>query len=55
MTTIELAGLEVFGYHSANDDERRDGQRLHVLAHVVRAQDRRAAVVGRHRRADRRV
>ena len=28
MTTIELAGLEVFGYHGANEDERRDGQRL---------------------------
>jgi 7,8-dihydroneopterin aldolase/epimerase/oxygenase len=28
MTTIELAGLEVFGYHGVNDDERRDGQRF---------------------------
>ena len=28
MTTIELAGLEVFGYHGVNEDERRDGQRL---------------------------
>jgi dihydroneopterin aldolase len=28
MKTIELAGLEVFGYHGANEDERRDGQRL---------------------------
>ena len=28
MTTIELAGLEVFGYHGANADERRDGQRF---------------------------
>ena len=28
MTTIELAGLEVFGYHGANEDERRDGQRF---------------------------
>jgi 7,8-dihydroneopterin aldolase/epimerase/oxygenase len=27
MTTIELAGLEVFGYHGVNEDERRDGQR----------------------------
>ena len=28
MTTIELAGLEVFGYHGANEQERRDGQRF---------------------------
>ena len=28
MTAIELAGLEVFGYHGANEDERRDGQRF---------------------------
>ena len=28
MTTVELAGLEVFGYHGANPDERRDGQRF---------------------------
>jgi dihydroneopterin aldolase len=28
MTTIELVGLEVFGYHGANEDERRDGQRF---------------------------
>ena len=28
MTTIELAGLEVFGFHGANEDERRDGQRF---------------------------
>jgi 7,8-dihydroneopterin aldolase/epimerase/oxygenase len=28
MTTIELAGLEVFGYHGENEDERRDGQRF---------------------------
>jgi 7,8-dihydroneopterin aldolase/epimerase/oxygenase len=28
VTTIELAGLEVFGYHGANEDERRDGQRF---------------------------
>ena len=28
MTTIELAGLEIFGYHGVNEDERRDGQRL---------------------------
>jgi dihydroneopterin aldolase len=28
MTTIELAGLEVFGYHGVHDDERRDGQRF---------------------------
>jgi 7,8-dihydroneopterin aldolase/epimerase/oxygenase len=28
MTTIELAGLEVFGHHGAGEDERRDGQRF---------------------------
>jgi 7,8-dihydroneopterin aldolase/epimerase/oxygenase len=28
MMTIELAGLEVFGYHGVNEDERRDGQRF---------------------------
>jgi 7,8-dihydroneopterin aldolase/epimerase/oxygenase len=28
MTTIELAGLEAFGYHGANEDERRDGQQF---------------------------
>ena len=28
MTTIELAGLEVFGYHGVGEDERRDGQRF---------------------------
>jgi dihydroneopterin aldolase len=28
MTTVELAGLEVFGYHGANEDERREGQRF---------------------------
>jgi 7,8-dihydroneopterin aldolase/epimerase/oxygenase len=28
MTTIELAGLEVFGYHGVSEDERRDGQRF---------------------------
>jgi 7,8-dihydroneopterin aldolase/epimerase/oxygenase len=28
MTTIELAGLEVFGYHGVHEDERRDGQRF---------------------------
>jgi 7,8-dihydroneopterin aldolase/epimerase/oxygenase len=28
MTTIELAALEVFGYHGVNEDERRDGQRF---------------------------
>ena len=28
MTTIELAGLEVFGYHGVNEDEQRDGQRF---------------------------
>jgi 7,8-dihydroneopterin aldolase/epimerase/oxygenase len=27
-TTVELAGLEIFGYHGANADERRDGQRF---------------------------
>jgi dihydroneopterin aldolase len=26
--TIELAGLEVFGYHGVREDERRDGQRF---------------------------
>ena len=26
--TIELAGLEIFGYHGVNEDERRDGQRF---------------------------
>jgi dihydroneopterin aldolase len=28
MTTIELSGLEVFGYHGVNEHERRDGQRF---------------------------
>jgi len=28
MTTIELAGLEIFGYHGVNESERRDGQRF---------------------------
>ena len=28
MTTIALAGLEVFGYHGVNEEERRDGQRF---------------------------
>jgi len=28
MTTIELAGLEVFGYHGVSEDERRDGQQF---------------------------
>ena len=28
MTTIELAGLDVFGYHGVNEEERRDGQRF---------------------------
>jgi 7,8-dihydroneopterin aldolase/epimerase/oxygenase len=27
-TTVELAGLEIFGYHGVNEDERRDGQRF---------------------------
>ena len=27
-TTVELAGLEIFGYHGVNPDERRDGQRF---------------------------
>ena len=27
-TTVELAGLEIFGYHGVNADERRDGQRF---------------------------
>ena len=26
MTTIELAGIELFGYHGVNPEERRDGQ-----------------------------
>ena len=26
MTTIELAGLELFGYHGVNPEERRGGQ-----------------------------
>lgn len=26
MTTIELAGLELHGFHGVNEDERRDGQ-----------------------------
>jgi 7,8-dihydroneopterin aldolase/epimerase/oxygenase len=26
MTTVELAGLEVFGRHGVGEDERRDGQ-----------------------------
>ena len=26
--TVELAGLEVFGYHGVNEDERREGQRF---------------------------
>ena len=26
--TVELAGLEVYGYHGVNEDERRDGQRF---------------------------
>ena len=26
--TIELAGLEIFGYHGVDEDERRDGQRF---------------------------
>ena len=28
MTTIELAGIELFGYHGVNPEERRDGQRF---------------------------
>jgi dihydroneopterin aldolase len=28
MTTIELHGVELFGYHGVNEDERRDGQRF---------------------------
>jgi dihydroneopterin aldolase len=27
-TTVELAGLEIFGHHGVNEDERRDGQRF---------------------------
>ena len=27
-TTVELAGLEIYGYHGVNEDERRDGQRF---------------------------
>ena len=26
MTTIELIGIELHGYHGVNEDERRDGQ-----------------------------
>jgi dihydroneopterin aldolase len=26
VTTIELAGLELYGYHGVNPEERRDGQ-----------------------------
>jgi dihydroneopterin aldolase len=26
--TVELAGLELFGYHGVGEDERRDGQRF---------------------------
>jgi dihydroneopterin aldolase len=26
--TVELAGVELFGYHGVNEDERRDGQRF---------------------------
>ena len=26
MTTIELAGLQIFGYHGVHPEERRDGQ-----------------------------
>ena len=26
--TVEVRGLELFGYHGVNDDERRDGQRF---------------------------
>jgi 7,8-dihydroneopterin aldolase/epimerase/oxygenase len=26
--TVELAGLEIFGYHGVNEDERREGQRF---------------------------
>ena len=28
MTTIELHGIELHGFHGVNDDERRDGQRF---------------------------
>ena len=28
MTTIELTGIELFGYHGVDEDERRDGQRF---------------------------
>jgi len=28
MTTIELAGLELYGYHGVNPEERRDGQQF---------------------------
>jgi dihydroneopterin aldolase len=28
VTTIELVGLELHGYHGVNEDERRDGQRF---------------------------
>lgn len=26
--TVELAGLEIFGYHGVEEDERREGQRF---------------------------
>ncbi|HVN62473.1 MAG TPA: dihydroneopterin aldolase [Gaiellaceae bacterium] len=28
MTTVEVIGLELHGYHGVNEDERRDGQRF---------------------------
>ena len=41
--TIELAGLELFAYHGATEEERRDGQRF--LFDVELATDARAAAV----------
>lgn len=40
--TIELAGLELRGFHGATEEERRDGQRflfdLHLLADATAAE-----------------
>src|SRR4051812_17931761 len=42
------------GARSSPANRLRDAQRLHMLAHVVGAEDRRAAVERRHRGSDRR-
>jgi dihydroneopterin aldolase len=34
VTTIELVGLELHGYHGVNEDERRDGQRFVFDVHL---------------------